>query len=121
MEMDPPNKDEGFQPVSKRNSTKGGKSARQGKNRAVLSPLLENIFEHFSAEQKDTREQGPDVPPEAAEDPHKEDKELFEDVGFDMDNPNTDLDNGDIESSSSDGEPIPNSQAPKPPLDIYLF
>ncbi|MCO5557158.1 hypothetical protein L7F22_010717 [Adiantum nelumboides] len=107
-----PNKNEEFQPVPKRNTARGGKNAKQGKNRSILSPSLENVFEPFSINKKDTNEQFYEAPLEATDDPQKEDKDLFEDADFDMDNPNLDLDAGELgsPSSSSDEESIPNSQ-----------
>ncbi|MCO5580735.1 hypothetical protein L7F22_034605 [Adiantum nelumboides] len=80
VETDPPNKNEGFQPVPKRNTARGGKNAKQGNKR------------------KDTNEQFHEVPPEATDDLQKEDKNLFEDFGFDMDSPNIDLDAGELGS-----------------------
>ncbi|MCO5560100.1 hypothetical protein L7F22_013707 [Adiantum nelumboides] len=45
---EPPPKNEGFQFLTRKNSARGGKFSKQGKNEAILSPLLENVFVPFS-------------------------------------------------------------------------
>ncbi|MCO5548920.1 hypothetical protein L7F22_002383 [Adiantum nelumboides] len=95
MEPDP-NKNEGFQPVPKRNSAKGGRNAKQGKNRSNLSPLLENVFEPFPSDKRDANEEFHEAPPVDVVAPQRGGKELFDDVGCEMDNPNLDMDDGEL-------------------------
>ncbi|MCO5606714.1 hypothetical protein L7F22_060904 [Adiantum nelumboides] len=78
VDNEPPITNEGFQPVPRRNTSRGGKFSRQGKFH--LSSLLENVFDPFSSDKKDMDDHFQDVPLGKAEDPHKSDRRFILDT-----------------------------------------
>ncbi|MCO5587627.1 hypothetical protein L7F22_041576, partial [Adiantum nelumboides] len=66
-----------------------------------LLDIIKRASKGKGSDRKDNNEQFHEVPQEAFDDLQKEDKDLFEDSGFDMDNPNIDLDAGELGSPSS--------------------
>ncbi|MCO5566295.1 hypothetical protein L7F22_019971 [Adiantum nelumboides] len=101
-----PDKEEGFETVTRRNSSRNGKNPRQSphSNKHYYSPLLENVFEPFSQVNEDLNENL--FPQEDLPGPHEEKEE---------DNPPA---THHLSAVQPDQDPIPKENlAPDSPMD----
>ncbi|KAI5069596.1 hypothetical protein GOP47_0015897 [Adiantum capillus-veneris] len=108
---EPTNKNDGFQPVNKRNTSRGGKFGKQGKNKTFPSPLLENVFEPFSTFKEFNDENGPadhhDLNKISKPSQRDKDKDFMDTTGPEQEVQNLEHEEGCSSSSDSDEETIP--------------